>query len=684
MFGLNTSSVLGIGLRLTLYNNFSNNANAVINSMGGINNAARILKSNLAALRDISLGSLTAGLGILRGYSKAFKVGSEFKFNLAAAGAAAGATKEQVHEMGQVALDLSRKYNYGPVVFAKAMEDIAKAGVEAKNIPAVMSAIAQTAVAAREELTGEMGVAKLFIDMVSAWRIPPGQLTTFGDMVTKTALISTIGFKDIAESMKYSQDVLRDVKMPIHDALAMIAFLGNQGIKASVAGISAMNMYKEFVLAVSGASDKKTNALKALGLDPASFVTAKGDLEDIMTILQKFHFALKNVGSVERQRYLFDIFGVRGKRGASPLIDYLMGDTSTSGAITKSFNDIRDSILNSKGANQSIVDTLSQTTEYQWTLFTNALDRLAIAVHEALPLLIPIIKGLTYIIQGIVEFSRTSVGKFFITAGLVIGSLLTAFGVFGLITSSVGLFLIRGKVSAIAMGRAMVWAWNAAGAAAMRYLGLQQAINARQLSLIRLSDGRWAWRNTITGRFAKGPISASIAGAYPFIGWLARLSPTLAKLAYQAFRLTEAFTGIGMVMLFLEAVGVDFKTQLKVALGGIIWIIQSAINVIEGMLEWIPGVDFGGGGYSARQARINKIFDNLDNVSWRERNAPVSKTANFNDNRYESPDYKRFLKSKETSYNPVINLYIDGKLALSKALNDLQSKELVNLGLNNV
>ena len=110
------------------------------------------------------------------------------------------------------------------------------------------------------------------------------------------------------------------------DAAAAIGVLGNQGIQASSAGTALANMMRYLTLSVTGQKKGGSTMLKSLGIDPASLVDASGNLLRLDKIITMLGDKLRGRRGIDISSALFNIFGVRGTRAASALLqDYWTG-----------------------------------------------------------------------------------------------------------------------------------------------------------------------------------------------------------------------------------------------------------------------------------------------------------------------------------------------------------------------
>lgn len=538
MIGLGASSTLGIGLVVQLRDQFTQQANNISKSLNNLTgNAHKALGNTFGIMTKVGTGMTLAGYGITRGFIAATDSAMEFEKVLISVKALSGEIDNtQMRALGDVAMRLGPKFGMSATKVAEGMEELVKAGVATKDIPTILEQMVITAMGAGELLGGEQGVAARMTDLMMAFKITPEQVGRMGDILAKTAVESTVSFNSMAESFKYSQDVLKGFGFTLEESAAMIGVLGNVGLKGSIAGIALANAWKELGIAVGGGSKKKTKALELMGVSSADLVDEFGSLKRPLEIFHKIREGIKNMGDVQKSNVLNDLFGVRGKRAVSPLLEMLTKGPSDKWS-GKSLTDMIDSLTNeSAGSNMKILEEKSKSAAFQAERLKANWENFKIAIGNAIiPMLNRVIPMLSKMLEGLVAIGKTGFGKSLAKGIAVLGALLIPAGALLAVTGLIGKALLS-TVGAFASFRmAGLWAYNTLIGRALAYdaaqagVGAGMGINAAG-SVYNKSTGR-----IVTTASTLGSVGGAAKGASTALGGLAtvagRLIPIVAGIA---------------------------------------------------------------------------------------------------------------------------------------------------------
>lgn len=481
MIGLGGNSTLGIGVLIELKDNFTSTSKRVNSEMEKMHaQGQRIMRANL---HDVGrAGMVMAGIGAAAtlGFGSAVNAASKFQHTMIKIKALGDSdvSPAQAKMLTNLSKSLAKKYGIMPNDIASGILELVKRGVSAEDIPKALEAQLMTTIGADERLEGEGGVAARMMDMAMAWGYQAKDMNRIGDVMAKGTQLTSMGFLDLAESMKYSQDVLKSLNLSFEESVAMIGLLSNAGIKGSMAGTSLNNFYTQFTIALTGASKKKNEALKAMGLTPDDFIKANGDMLELIPTLRKLDAALKPFGGVARQGLLNDIFGIRGKRSVNPLLDALsitpedqakMGRDSYGNPIMIDPNtgqkrlgltieELLKRIQGSEGTNEKIFNQIKEGFEFKKQKFKASWEVFKINAGSALlPVLTGFLKALTPMLNLVSSFAETKVGKILIGAVAAGGLMSLLFGGFLVAISRIGLGFLGWKSTLDQIRMTMGW-----------------------------------------------------------------------------------------------------------------------------------------------------------------------------------------------------------------------------------
>lgn len=208
--------------------------------------------------------------------------------------------------------------------------------------------------------------------------------------------------------------------------------------------------------------------------------------------------------------------------------------------------------------------------------------------------------------------------------------------------------------------------WGLLSGAALRYLGITRAIGAgfafNSLGSLINSLGR-----VVIPASGLTNIPSFLRG---FVTMFGNLAPSVARLVNSIWPLIRGFGIFGGIMLALNSVGIGLRDILR----GIVLGFQSLWN---GLLDIIGFTDHRGG-YLLRDLKAD--------TSWYDRtkydNANVTGTQNpYEDKSFENmkglfPKQRNAPVGGKPVSQTVVNIIMDGKVALTKMINNEQEQDL--------
>ena len=208
------------------------------------------------------------------------------------------------------------------------------------------------------------------------------------------------------------------------DAAAAIGVLGNQGIQASSAGTALANMMRYLTLSVTGQKKGGGEMLKSLGIDPASLVDASGNLLRLDKIISILGDKLRGKRGIDISSALFNIFGVRGTRAASALLqDYWTG--------ANKLTELMDKVAGANGTVENLTQERLQTPAGIIEQFKSNWENFIVTAGSTLAeVFSPVLKLGSGILKIINSIQETWAGKFLVkvvATGAVVGTLYQGF-----------------------------------------------------------------------------------------------------------------------------------------------------------------------------------------------------------------------------------------------------------------
>lgn len=256
-------------------------------------------------------GVIAAGLGL------AANSAITFEKQISAIGAVSGATRQELEQLRQKALQIGQDTSFSATQAAVAMEELAKAGISTKDI---LSGAADATVALAAAGAVELPMAaELAADAMNAFSLTAKDLPRVADLIAGAANSSSISVGDFGQSLKQVGAVANLAGLSFRDTATAIALMGQQGIKGSDAGTSLKTMLSNLI----PVTKQQRELFRDLGLmtdkGTSAFFDMKGNVKSLAEISQLLQNATKNMTSEQKQLTLETIFGSDAIRAAAVL-----------------------------------------------------------------------------------------------------------------------------------------------------------------------------------------------------------------------------------------------------------------------------------------------------------------------------------------------------------------------------
>ncbi len=450
----------------------------------------------------------------------------------------------QMNKLGDMAKNMGMKYGISPTEVAEGMQDLVKAGIKGNVIPGIYEEIIKTSKGAGEALGGEEGVAARMTDMMLAWGIQANQVGRMGDILARGAVQSTVSFRDLSESMKYSQGTLKNLNFTFEESVAMMAILGNSGIKASMAGTSLQHAWQKMSSTLGSISKNKNaiTALKMMGLTKADLEDQYGNIRRPLDIMDKMKKGLQGLSNIQRVDVLKQIFGDRGGRAVNPLITFLEKGPNDK-FMGLSFQEmVADLTNNSAGSNNRLVSQVMQSPAERIKQLQASVETMKINLGNAmLPMLAKLLPIITRVVNAFANFFKSGAGRTFADMMIAAAPLLVVMGGMLTVTSLIGKSLINSTGLFTSFATAGKWALNTligrglTFASIMGGVGPGQGIN-KAGNLFDTATGRM-----VKGGFGVGNSSGVMTPLIMSIGEVLIPLGLLAGAAYALYKIFDLF-----------------------------------------------------------------------------------------------------------------------------------------------
>jgi TP901 family phage tail tape measure protein len=411
---------------------FSAPASRVNSSMNNLyRNAQRMNRGTLQSIQ--AQNTAIAGIGVMamRGMGSAIKIGAEYGDMMTYIGAISDKTGIKMGTLSDKALSLGKSTMFTSRDIASGMRFMAQAGMKRGEIESNIGAATNLAASTMSNLGGVGGSADVMTNIMRMFDKNQSQSDEVADILSVTTSSANLQLTHLGEAMKYAGTTMHSLKIPLSETSAMIGVMGDAGIQGSMAGTSLANMYRYLAKAMGQFGTKRqAEALNMLGLSKDSFMTDTGDLKERHVIFKELLTAAQNQTTVGGKTMMDALFGIRGEKSATLLINNL-----------DKYKSLMDKISNGRGTAARITDEMMGSLKGNMNKMSSAYEVLQTRFTEAVtPILIPLLKVVTKITNALTSlFEIPVLGKFL--GGFLMGfvAVKTVAAAFKIILSTIGL-----------------------------------------------------------------------------------------------------------------------------------------------------------------------------------------------------------------------------------------------------
>lgn len=489
---INSRSLVEVGVAMVLKDRFSNEA-------GRISNSFRTMMNDMNTWnRGIQMSAANAfdfGKELVGGMAKAYQYSAGVYDQVFLASKMSGANAAQQARLMQVAKEVNEVTPLTAKDIASGERYLAMAGNNVEQIEKMIGPAAKLASIFSMPLGEKGGVADLMTNIMQTFNIPSQNATQVVDQLATAVSSANISLTDLAQSFQYSGAEFRNAKISMGDAAAAIGVLGNQGIQASSAGTALANMMRYLTLSVTGQKKAGSTMLKSLGIDPASLVDSQGNLLRLDKIITMLGDKLRGRRGIDISSALFNIFGVRGTRAASALLqDYWSG--------TNKLTELMDKVNSAKGTVESLAQERLQTPAGIIEQFKSNWENFVVTVGSTLAQVFnPLLKFGSGLLKIINDIQETWAGKFLVkvvATGALVGTLYQGFK------------FISGTIRMISTFQALATAETEGMAAGMTKTNVQATILEGHLRNISAMMMRMTALQMAPGKFFALPMGGTV------------------------------------------------------------------------------------------------------------------------------------------------------------------------------
>lgn len=481
--------------------------------------------------------SLYVTAPVVAGFGAAVKKSIDFDDSMRKVKATSGATSGEFQQLRDKALEMGAKTKFSASQSAEALNYMALAGWDTKEMMSGIDGVMQLAAASGEDLGA---VSDIVTDSLTAFGLKAKDSGHFADVLAQTSSKANTDVRGMGEAFKYAAPVAGALGYTVEDTSIAIGLMSNAGIKGEKAGTALRTMFTNLA--------KPTKAMKnqmdELGI---SITDSKGNMLPMRDVMDQLRGKFKGLSKDQQASAAATIFGKEAMSGALAVIN----------ASDEDYKKLTKSIDNSAGASKRMADEMEGGIGGSIRRMKSSIESLAISIGDVLA---PYIKKLAeFIADAAAKLNEMPKGTQKVVVGL------------GLIAAAIGPLLVTLGVMVSTIG------------ASFKVLGpLFKGIGKLTL-LTRGANGQLKLF-TLTQKIWNGVVSASKAISDGYRYAIARLSTsqTIAtlktKLSTAATKIWTATTkaaalatrGLGLAIRFMTGPIGLVITAVGLLVGGII------------------------------------------------------------------------------------------------------------------
>lgn len=205
------------------------------------------------------------------------------------------------------------RYTVGQI--GETMNTLAKSGLSTQQAFGMLNPVMNLAKATQEDLAYATSVSS---DLMGSFGLRTkdavkntANMIRMTDVLTKSALSANVGLEDMFEAMKTVGPVAVSYGLGLEQATAMTGFLGNAGIKGTLAATALKNAMVRIPSKLISAE------LEANGIAVADL---SGNMRPLVDIIADMGEKMKNLGGKKQMQIFESVFGLRAIAGAGAMM----------------------------------------------------------------------------------------------------------------------------------------------------------------------------------------------------------------------------------------------------------------------------------------------------------------------------------------------------------------------------
>ena len=307
-------------------------------------------------------GITEAMKSIADAYMECVEVAGNFEQAMSAVEAIANSNTSEMAALTAEAKELGATTKFTAQQSANAMEYMAMAGWDAREMLNGMDGVINLAAAAGEDLAQ---VSDIVTDNLSAFGLQAADTAHFADVLAAAAANSNTNISIMGETFKSSSSVAGALGYSVEDVAVMVGLMANNAVKGSRAGTALRNIFNGLLGGV-------TLTAEAFGELDYSAVNSDGSMKGLMETVKDLRMLFDEMTEAERVNNAMAIAGMRGYNGLLAILN----------ATDEDFQSLYASINDCSGAAERMAKVKLDNLNGDITLANSAMEALQSTIGE--------------------------------------------------------------------------------------------------------------------------------------------------------------------------------------------------------------------------------------------------------------------------------------------------------------
>lgn len=505
--------------------------------------------------------SMYVSAPIVAGFGAAVKKSIDFDDSMRKVKATSGATGSEFQQLRDKALEMGAKTKFSASESADALNYMALAGWDTKDMLGGIDGVMQLAAASGEDL-GQ--VSDIVTDSLTAFGMKAKDSGHFADVLAQTSSKANTDVRGLGEAFKYAAPVAGALGYTVEDTSIAIGLMSNAGIKGEKAGTALRTMFTN----LSKPTGDMKKKMDELGI---SITDSNGNMLPMRDVMDQLRGKFKGLSKEQQASAAATIFGKEAMSGALAIIN----------ASDEDYQKLTKSIDGSKGAAKRMSDEMEGGIGGSIRQMKSAIESLAISIGDVMaPYIKKLAEWLSHAANKLNEMPKgtqkivvglgllaAAIGPLLVTLGVMVSTIGSAMTVIGPLMTSIKTLSFITKGWALATGFLNTILGVARGQIAL------QTVLTGKYSLVTQTAALVTRGLGLAIRFMTGPIGLVITAVGLLVAAIIHLWRNNETFRNNVIKLWNGIkNALSVIWNSIKSFGIDVWNGLK---NGVMFIIQN-------------------------------------------------------------------------------------------------------------